>query len=64
MTYAEKLAKISAINNANVDLPIPNVPQLRLSDAFRARFPEDAQAVDQFNSDLQRFFKEVPYRRD
>lgn len=59
----EKLAKLSVLGSARPLSPLPDFPKLEMSDAFKARFPEDAANIERYNADVERFFKETPWRR-
>lgn len=54
---AEKLRKLSALSEARPKSPLPEVPKLSMSEEFKARFPDDAGRIEQFNVEMEEFFR-------
>lgn len=55
----ERARKIGALIRATPKAPLPfEPPKIEIMEDFRARFPEQAARLDEFNESLDRFLKE------
>lgn len=59
-----KRVKLDRLSGARIKPPIPEVPKIVLTDVSRAKDPDLAKSIDDFNEALVRFAKETKVVQD